>query len=153
MTQILTPALARQHQQALQLIQQRRLKEAHTCLAQLLEHQPDHADSYFLLGVINLEYGQVHKSIRLMEKAVSLYAKDEYLAHLAKGYSLTGALEKAKTIAQTLPAERIQQALTADTLGVALSRVGLHQLALSYFQRAVALQSNKASYFKTWVYL
>ncbi|CAI3804085.1 tetratricopeptide repeat-containing sulfotransferase family protein [Rheinheimera sp. MM224] len=147
MTQILTPALARQHQQALQLIQQRRLKEAHACLAQLLEHQPDHADSYFLLGVINLEYGQVHKSIRLMEKAVSLHAKDEYLAHLAKCYSLTGDLEKAKSIAQALPAEDIQQALTLDTLGVALSRVGLHQLALSYFQRAVALQSNKASYF------
>lgn len=147
MTQILTPALARQHQQALQLIRQRRFKEAHACLAQLLEHQPDHADSYFLLGVINLEYGQVHKSIRLMEKAVSLHAKDEYLAHLAKGYSLTGALEKAKSIAQALPAEHIQQALTLDTLGVALSRVGLHQLALSYFQRAVTLQANKASYF------
>lgn len=147
MTQILPPALARQHQHALQLIRQRRLKEAHACLAQLLEHQPDHADSYFLLGVINLEYGQVHKSIRLMEKAVSLHAKDEYLAHLAKGYSLTGALEKAKSIAQALPAENIQQALTLDTLGVALSRVGLHQLALSYFQRAVALQANKASYF------
>ena len=147
MTQHLSPAFARQHQQALQLIQQRRLKEAHACLAQLLEHQPEHADSYFLLGVINLEYGQVHKSIRLMEKAVSLHAKDEYLAHLAKGYSLTGALEKAKTIALTLPAEHIQQALTLDTLGVALSRVGLHQLALSYFQRAVSLQGTKASYF------
>ena len=37
--------------------------------------------------------------------------------------------------------------LTLDTLGVALSRVGLHQLALSYFQRAVALTQTKASYF------
>jgi len=147
MTQILTPALARQHQQALQLIQQRRLKEAHACLAQLLEHQPDHADSYFLLGVINLEYGQVHKSIRLMEKAVSLHAKDEYQAHLAKGYSLIGALNKAKAIAESLPATQIQQALTLDTLGVALSRVGLHQLALGYFLRATKLQANKAPYF------
>lgn len=147
MTVQLDPALRQQHQHAMQLLQQRRYKEAHACLAQLLQHQPDHADSYFLLGVINLEYGQVQKSIRLMEKAVSLHAKDEYLAHLAKGYSLTGALEQAKAIAQALPAEQIQQALTLDTLGVALSRVGLHQLALSYFQHAVRLQQNKASYF------
>ncbi|WP_233080538.1 tetratricopeptide repeat-containing sulfotransferase family protein [Rheinheimera soli] len=146
MTLQLAPALRQQHQHAMQLLQQRRFKEAHACLAQLLEHQPDHADSYFLLGVINLEYGQVQKSVRLIEKAVSLHAKDEYLAHLAKGYSLTGALEKAKAIAEALPAEQIQQALTLDTLGVALSRVGLHQLALSYFQHAVRLQQNKASY-------
>jgi tetratricopeptide (TPR) repeat protein len=147
MTSTLPTALSKQHQQALQLIQQRRFKEAHACLAQLLEHQPDHADSYFLLGVINLDYGQVHKSIRLMEKAVSLHAKDEYLAHLAKGYSLIGDLNKAKAIAESLPADQIQQALTLDTLGVALSRVGLHQLALSYFQRATQLQTNKAPYF------
>lgn len=147
MTQHFAIALAKQHQHAVQLLQQRRFKEAHACLAQLLEHQPEHADSYFLLGVINLEYGQVQKSVRLMEKAVSLHAKDEYLAHLAKGYSLTGDLKKAKAIAESLPADKIQQALTLDTLGVALSRVGLHQLALSYFQRAVVLQPNKAPYF------
>jgi tetratricopeptide (TPR) repeat protein len=147
MTHALTPALSKQHQQAVQLIQQRRFKEAHAILAQLLEHQPEHADSYFLLGVINMDYGQVQKSIRLMEKAVSLHAKDEYRAHLAKGYSLIGALEKAKAIAADLPASQIQQALTLDTLGVALSRVGLHQLALAYFQRAVKVQPNKAAYF------
>jgi len=147
MTYQLPPALARQHQQGLQLIQQRRFKEAHACLAQLIEHDPKHADSYFLLGVINLEYGQVQKSIRLMEKAVSLHAKDEYLAHLAKGYSLIGALDKAKAIAEALPAQSIQQHLTLDTLGVALSRVGLHQLALAYFQRAVSLHKTRAAYY------
>ena len=125
------------HQQAIQLINQGQFVQAHPYLVQLVKDVPTHADGWFLLGIINLEVGQIPKAIQLIEKANGLAPSSEYLAHLARAYSLIGDLHQARQVAEKTPASHLSSALTLDTLGVALSRVGLHELALTYFNKAV----------------
>ncbi|MDF2178714.1 sulfotransferase [Aliiglaciecola sp. CAU 1673] len=139
-------SIASLHQQAINLINQRRYTEAHPLCVQVIQAQPGHADAYFLLGVINFELGQVAKSTALIEEAIKRDPKPEYLAHLAKAHALLGNLRQAKALAQACPPEKLDNALTLDTLGVALSRVGLHQQALQYFEKALQLDASKAAY-------
>ncbi|MDN4502461.1 sulfotransferase [Alteromonadaceae bacterium BrNp21-10] len=135
------------HQQAIELINRQQFQQAHPLLVSVVRRQPEHADSWFLLGIINFELGQVRKSISLIEKAIGIKAMPEYLAHLAKSYALMGDLNRAKALAIQAPASDIDQPLTLDTLGVALSRVGLHHEALNYFTKAISLVSSNPQFF------
>lgn len=129
------------HSQAQQAINKGDYKLAHQCLVALLQRQPDHADSYFLLGVINSQIGQPEKAIALMEKAIGLHSTSEYLAHLGKMYALQGNLEKASEVVAAVSLEETNNALTLDTLGVALSKIGRHDSALAYFEKAIELKA------------
>jgi len=87
--------------------------------------------------------------------------KIEYLAHLAKAYSLITEPIKAKYYAD-LTSEQINKqtndflndhntdkisALTFDTLGVAYSKVGLHNQAVPLFKQAIKREDNQAAYY------
>lgn len=135
------------HQQALALINQGQFVQAHPILVNIVKQQPQHADSYFLLGIINFEVGQVRKAIQLMQKAISLSDKAEYKVHLAKAFSLTGDMLKVTELSQQITAQSLSTPLELDTMGVALSRVGLHQQALAYFNAAIQLQQDNASFY------
>ena len=114
---------------------------------QIIEQQPKHADAYFLLGIINSEIGQINKAIQLIEKAISFKPLGEYFAHLAKCYSLVGNMSAVLAAIKHVPVEQVNQGLTLDTIGVALSRVGDHQKALCYFEKALSQQKNNPAYF------
>lgn len=135
------------HQQAQNAINRGEYPEAHAICVQIVNQDPTHADAYFLLGIINSEVGQIHKAIKLMEKAISLAPQPEYNAYLAKCLSLTGDMAKALAAIDNAPIERIKTANVLDTLGVALSRVGHHERAIHYFEKALNLQSNNPNYF------
>jgi tetratricopeptide (TPR) repeat protein len=135
------------HQLAEQAINQRDYIKAHGYCVAIIKAQPDHGDAYFLLGIIHIELGQIKKAIELLKKAVSLLANDEYYAYLAKCYSLLGNVAETLAWAKKFSHQNIQQALTLDTLGVALSRVGMHKDALEYFDKALSLQQNNPAYY------
>lgn len=135
------------HRVAQQAINQGDFERAQHALIPLLNANPNMADGYFLLGIIEAELGSFTKATKLIEKACRLHACAEYFAHLAKCYAMLGnstLTHKAIKSALDCPHE---QALTLDTLGVALSRIGDHKNAIILFERAIALQKTPAFFY------
>jgi len=135
------------HQIAQNKLNQGDYVKAHALCVQIIEQQPRHADAYFLLGIINSEIGQINKAIQLIEKAISFKPLGAYFAHLAKCYSLVGNMSAVLAAIKHVPVEQVNQGLTLDTIGVALSRVGDHQKALCYFEKALSQQKDNPAYF------
>lgn len=133
------------HQNAIRYLNQGKIQPAHTALVELVTQQPNFADGYFLLAMVNLQVGQIFKAIKLIEKALSFTQSIEYTAQLAKCYALTGDLKKAKHSALSIKPDQISKALDADTLGVALTQAGLHQHAADYFTCALNLAEANSS--------
>ena len=136
------PNLKQLHQSAITHLNQGNIEIAHKALVELVTKKNDFADGYFLLAMVNLRVGQIHKAIKLIEKALSFGNNIEYSAQLAKCYALTGELTKAKNTALAIPIEQIKKSLDADTLGVALTQAGLHKEALNYFNCAIELTNH-----------
>lgn len=140
-------SIKHQHDLAVKAINSRDYVTAHGHCVQIIKQQPDHADAYFLLGIINSEIGQFKKAIQLIEKAISFDENVEYFAHLAKCFSLTGNMSSAKKAVEFAPVDKVEQSLALDTLGVALSRIGEHETALSYFTKALLKVTSNAGYY------
>jgi tetratricopeptide (TPR) repeat protein len=137
------PRLKQLHQNAISYLNQGNIKQAHQTLVELVTLKPDFADGYFLIAMVNLRVGQIQKAIGLLEKTLSFGDnRIEYTAQLAKCYALTGQLKLAKSTALSIPLNTIKLALDADTLGVALTQVGLHEHAIRYFEHALTLCNN-----------
>jgi tetratricopeptide (TPR) repeat protein len=134
------------HRQAIQLINQRQFIQAHPICVQLVKLDPNFADGYFLLGMINVEVGQISKANQLVEKAISIEKKDEYIAQLAKIYALQGALNDVSELLHSLCVEDLDDALSLDTFGVALSHVGFYQEAIPFYEKAIKRDTTKASF-------
>lgn len=135
------------HFLAQQAINQQDFVRAHRYCVEIIGQDPQHADSYFLLAMINVELGQINKAIQLIQKALESNTTPEYLAHLCKCYALQGKMNEALRYAELASVTEINHALTLDTLGVALSRIGFHQKALSYFSKAISLTTNNPTYY------
>jgi tetratricopeptide (TPR) repeat protein len=135
------------HHLAQQAINQRDYVNAHRYCVDIIQQNPQHADSYFLLAMINVEIGQITKATQLILKALELNPIDEYFAHLCKCYALQGKMTEALDCAKKVSLEQINNPLTLDTLGVALSRVGSHQKALSFFEKALKLNSSNPAFY------
>ena len=132
------------HQAAIRFLNQGDIEQAHKTLVELVTRQPDFADGYFLMAMVNLRVGQVNKAISLLEKTLSLgHSPIEYKAQLAKCYALTGQLQLAKKTALSVSLSLITRTLDADTLGVALTQVGLHEHAIAYFEHGLTLGNDK----------
>jgi tetratricopeptide (TPR) repeat protein len=135
------------HKIAEQAINQRDYQLAHQSCLKILEIDQDHADAYFLLGIINSEIGQINKAIQLFNKAVALKSTDEYLVHLCKCYALQGNMNAALVAAEKINVEQLNHALNLDTLGVALSRIGLHHRALKIFEKALSINDHSPAFY------
>lgn len=135
------------HHLAQQAINQQDYVKGHGHCVEIIQQDPQHADSYFLLAMINVELGQINKAIQLIDKALEFASNDEYYAHLCKCYALTGKMTEALDCAARVRIDNINKPLTLDTLGVALSRVGSHQKALAYFDKALKLDSSNAAFY------
>lgn len=122
------------------------IKTAHGALVALLKLNPNHADAYFLLAMVNLQVGQLNKAIALITKALSFDKQDEYLAQLAKCYAISGDLKKALKCTIDVDIQNIKSALVADTFAVALSHIEHHQRAILFFKHALKLDNTKAQF-------
>lgn len=131
---------------ALQAINQRDYVKAHQACVTAVKQFGDSAQAYFLLGIIHIEIMQIGKAVRLLEKSLSLAKSAETYAYLAKCHSLTGDLTQALAAADAAPVALLDKALALDTVGVALSRVGVHDKALAYFSKALTLEPNNPAF-------
>lgn len=135
------------HQFAQTALNQKQYPQAQQALIKLLNLQPDFYDAYFLLGIMEAEFGQFTKATALIEKAVTIYQSAEYYAHLAKCYAMLGDTIKTHEAVAKAEALDIRSALTFDTLGVALSRLNEHEKAIHYFQQAIDKKQTAAFYY------
>lgn len=144
---IFMPNISQLHKFALQALNHKQYQQAQQALLQILKNQPNHYDSYFLLGMIEAELGQYTKAVSLIEKAISFRSSAEYNAHLAKCYAMIGDTVKTHQAVAQAEAFEISSALTLDTIGVALSRLGEHKKAVGYFERAIGVKATAAFYY------
>lgn len=129
-------------------LDRRDFKRAHGLCLQILTHQPETADAFFLLGMIAAEHRNYAKAAELIERALTLDpGRAEYHAHLGRclvALRRPGAAFKAAAHALALePAD----ALTLDTIGVVMTHAGAHAEALEPFRRATEIDPGKAAYF------
>ena len=129
------------HREAEQALNRRAYEDAHRCCIEILKREPKFADAYFLLGMIALEHGRAGKARELIDRALSQTPDNaEYLAHRAKCLVLlkdhAAALQSAHEALALAPTD----ALTLDTIGVALAKAGNHETAIGAFMRAVDRQ-------------
>lgn len=141
------PQIPQLHKMAQQALNQRDFTQAQRALIAILNQDAQFYDAYFLLGVIEAELGTFSKATVLIEKAISLKPQAEYSAHLAKCYALMGETNKTYAAIKQAESFTIDQALTFDTLGVALSRIGDHEKAVGYFDKAISLKPMAAFYY------
>ena len=133
-------------QQALSAINQRDYVAAHSACVTLIKHYGDDAEAYFLLGIVHIEILQIHKAVRLLNKSAELTPDPQTYAYLTKCYALLGNMPAAVDAVSRCPVSSLDKPLALDTVGVSLSRVGLHEEALKYFKAALAKAPDNASF-------
>jgi tetratricopeptide (TPR) repeat protein len=129
-------------------IKNRDYQSAHRQLLQILQIDPEFANAFFLLAMIPLEHGNTDKAIELIKRALSLCPDNsEYCVYLTKCYALKGdVINTAAWVKKSLKT-KIYSAFSHDILGVALSRIGLHEKAVQQFKAAIALKNNEANFY------
>lgn len=131
---------------AINAISKRDYTAAHKACVDVIQTFGDDPHAYFLLGIIHIEIGQINKAVKLLEKSNSLEARALTYAYLAKCFALIGDLNLAQAAAKKAPPTSLTRALDLDTVGVALSRVGDHEGALSYFKRALSINNDNPQF-------
>jgi len=121
-------------------------QDAHALCVSELADRPDNPLAFYLLGVIANEHGAYAKGAELLGKA--LRGGDDPRAHaqLARALSYLHRPNEARAAAERALSSGAKDAHTLDTIGVVLSRAGLHEAALEPFARAVALTPDNASF-------
>ena len=140
------------HKQAQQAIHQGEYKQAHQLIINILSQDKYFADGYFLLAMIASAHHNNTKAIELIKQAIVLAPEQvEYIAQLAKHYALVNdhvqALHHANIAAKLALKFMPNSSLTLDTLGVAYSKIGLHQQAVPFFKQAVAANKYNGIFF------
>ncbi|MFT6692090.1 MAG: tetratricopeptide (TPR) repeat protein [Colwellia sp.] len=136
------------HQQAQKALNQGLYQQAHQLLILILQQDKFFADAYFLLAMIASAHHKSVKAIELIKQANLLAPNNaEYLSQLAKHYALENDHVQAVHFAELAARLTSKSSLTLDTLGVAYSQMGLHEKAVSFFKKAVAINNNNPNYF------
>lgn len=135
------------HRLAIAALNKGQFSQAHQYCVSILQQQPNHADAYFLLAMLNMSIGQNFKAIELCKHAIAIQNNVEYRVYLCQAYALVGQTDAVVSIAATIDPQKLHDAKEFDTLGVALSQVGLHSEALEYFANAIKLKSDAKFYY------
>ncbi len=107
------------------------------CL-EVLAREPAHADALFLLGMVAVAGEELGKAAELVGRALALAPdRAEYHAQHARCLARLKREPEARVAAERALALEPRDALTLDTIGVVLSRLGAHERAVEVFRRAV----------------
>lgn len=112
----------------------------------LANASPDHPAGFFLLGMAAAEAGQIGKAVPLIEAAVERGPQAEYLAQLARLLILLRRDGEAADAARKAIALTPADALTLDTIGCVLARLGDHEASIAPFSAAVAAEPANLDY-------
>lgn len=128
------------------LVMNGRHKEAHAICIEALAERADDPCAFYVLGLIANEHGAYAKAAELLEKALRGMNDARVHAHYGRALSHLHRPTEARAAAERALACEPDDAHTLDTIGVVLSRAGLHTPALEPFARAVALSPDTASF-------
>ncbi|MDF0543021.1 sulfotransferase [Sphingobium sp. H39-3-25] len=112
----------------------------------MVQAEPDRPAGYFLLGMVAAEAGQIAKAVPILEAAVAHGPEPEHLAQLAKLLILLRRDGEAGDAARKALALGPADALTQDTIGCVLVRLGDHEGAIAPFEAAVAAEPDNLDY-------
>ncbi len=120
---------------------------AQICAAAAARNPADHA-AHFLLGIAFAEGGRLSAGLQSLERALALApAVAEYQAQHARLLTMDRREAEARAAAdRAIALTADADALTLDTIGCVLARLGDHAAALPLFERAVALQPDNAEF-------
>lgn len=107
---------------------------------------PEQSAGFFLLGMAAAEAGQIARAIPLIEAAVARGPHAEHLAQLARLLILLRRDGEAADAAREAMALAPGDALTLDTIGCVLARLGDHQASITPFAAAVAAEPGNLNY-------
>jgi tetratricopeptide (TPR) repeat protein len=122
------------------------LAAAANAARELVHGEPSNPAGYFLMGVVAGEAGQVAKSVPMIHAAIERGEKAEHWAHLAKMLILLRREGEAAEAAQKALALAPGDAMTCDTIGCVLVRLGDHEGALEPFRSAVAARPDNLEF-------
>ncbi|HEX8414729.1 MAG TPA: sulfotransferase [Sphingomicrobium sp.] len=132
--------------QARAALQRGDLRAAVTAAKALALSDPEGSAGFFLLGMAAAEAGEVAKAIPLIEAAVERGPEAEHLAQLARLLILLRRDGEAADAARKAMALTPSDALTLDTIGCVLARLGDHEASVAAFAAAVAEQPENLDY-------
>ncbi|WP_070151754.1 tetratricopeptide repeat-containing sulfotransferase family protein [Sphingobium phenoxybenzoativorans] len=107
---------------------------------------PEQPAGFFLLGMAAAEAGQIAKAVPLIEAAVERGPEAEHLAQLARLLILLRRDGEAANAARAAMTLAPGDALTLDTIGCVLARLGDHEGSLMPFAAAVKAQPGNLDY-------
>ena len=107
---------------------------------------PVTAEAHFLAGLGAEMRGRVKEGIAAVETAVSLDPQGEYLAQLARLYTLVRRDADAAGALARAEARPPADALGRDTMGCVYARLGDHAASVPHFAEAVRLEATNTSF-------
>jgi predicted O-linked N-acetylglucosamine transferase (SPINDLY family) len=137
--------IAQAYDLALQHYQAGRLQEAENVLRQILSHQPNHADSLHLVGLLAHRFGRTPKAASFIRRAIEINPNSsDYYNNLALIVAAQGEIDEAIGIARKAVELRHDFAQAHNNLGTLLSEKGQWDEAIESFRRALALRADYA---------
>jgi len=112
----------------------------------MVEREPTQPGGYFLLGMAAAEAGDPAKAVPMLRAAAERGATPEHLAQLARLLIMLRRDGEAAQAAREALALTPDDALTLDTIGCVLARVGDHRGSLGPFERAVVSEPDNLEY-------
>jgi len=114
---------------------------------QLLAIDCDHPDVWFIGAVCSLEAGQLNEAMGGFRAATTRDpARADYWAQFARCQAMLGCQVDARASVTRAAGLPINDALTHDTLGNVLTRLGAYAEATPHFEQAAALDPGHAQY-------
>ncbi|HEB78707.1 MAG TPA: tetratricopeptide repeat protein [Methylothermaceae bacterium] len=132
---------ARLRMQAMQCLQQGRFEHARKLLEELCVLQADDADSWFLLGALYGQAGQMIQAIRCSERALALNPGHvDAASNLGQAYRRVGRYADAERCFRIVVAARPQLAEAYDMLGYVLQEQGRREAAIECYRKALEIK-------------
>lgn len=126
----------------------RRFEAAHrSAMAVLQQHGAD-AEAFFVLAMIALEHSNAGKAAEILDRAIALEPEDaRFHAHRARCLLIINRQDLAWPAVRKAAKCSPRDALTFDTIGVVLTRLGAHSEAVELFETAVAQNPDDANFY------
>ena len=122
-------------------------KLVHKQALDMIKSDVSDAVPYCLLATLAEFHGNHIKACELFERAAALDPQCPiYQAYHGMALTTLGHQNLARAAADRAAEQPIDDAFIADTIGVIYSRTGFHEKALSFFEKAVALNQAPANF-------
>jgi Flp pilus assembly protein TadD len=122
-------------------------EQSHGFCVEVIRREPKNPEAHFLLAMNNLARKQAAKAIVLLKAATTFQPLNgRYWTQLARAYSQTEQADELMHALEQALACKPDDAMSVDTLGVILSRLGDHSRAEAYFKRSLARQPNNPDF-------